>query len=79
MDASQFSFNQSPENALRRGDRELGANAMLTQVDSLEVIKNKYELELKEKIGTHFLANTNPSSETSVKKVKEIYLFACWG
>lgn len=75
MDASQFSFNQSSDNTIRRGDRELGANAMLTMVDSLEVIKSKYKAELTEKIGIHFLANTNPSVENANRRSKNyVYL-----
>jgi len=68
MDASQFSFTQTSDNASRRGDRELGADALLALVDSLDVIKVKFQEELTEKIGTHFLANTNPSNENSAKK-----------
>ena len=75
MDASQFSFSQDSSRTYRRGDRELSAMAMLGLVDSLNIIRTKYEAELTEKIGSHFTADANPSRETRVKKSKKyIYL-----
>ncbi len=73
MDASQFTFNTSSSN--RRSNRELSAMAMLTIVDSLELLRTKYSNELTEKIGSHFLANANPVNSNYVKKSKRyIYL-----
>ncbi|MDA3861279.1 MAG: LptF/LptG family permease [Melioribacteraceae bacterium] len=75
MDASLFSFSQDSNRTNRRGDRELSATSMLGLVDSLTIIKTKYENELLEKLGTHFIASSNPSRETRVRKSKKyIYL-----
>ena len=73
MDASQFTFNTSSNN--RRSNRELSASAMLTLVDSLEILRTKYSNELTEKIGTHLLANAVSANSNYVKKSKRyIYL-----
>ncbi len=73
MDASQFSFNTSSSN--HYSNRELSAMAMLTLVDSLELLRTKYSNELTEKIGTHLLANAVDANSNYVKKSKKyIYL-----
>ncbi len=73
MDASAFSFNSSSDD--NRSDRELSASAMLKLVDSLNVIRARYNGELSEKIGNHFFANIGQSKKPSVKKSKKyIYL-----
>lgn len=75
MDASQFSLSQSSLSSSHRTDRELSASSMLILVDSLNLIRNRYDGELAEKIGTHFMADANPSSERPVRKSqKYIYL-----
>ncbi len=75
MYASQFSFTQSSEKSVNRGNRELSAAVMLSMVDSLDVIKRKFQSELDEKINTHFLANANPTNSSPRKKSKKyIYL-----
>ncbi len=48
LPADQFTFKQTTD--LQRGDRELGAPAMIRIVDSLKVIRKKYLDALKEKI-----------------------------
>ena len=55
MDADEFSFSQSSAESMRRGDRELGAPAMRKLVDSLEIIRKRYQTELEEKIDNNFL------------------------
>ncbi|VAX15331.1 Lipopolysaccharide export system permease protein LptF [hydrothermal vent metagenome] len=55
MDADEFSFSQSSAESMRRGDRELGAPAMRILVDSLEIIRKRYQTELEEKIDNNFL------------------------
>lgn len=73
MDASQFSFNQTSNN--RRSDRELSASAMLGLVDSLNIIRDRYNAELAEKIETSFKASTIQSAQRVVRKSqKYIYL-----
>ena len=75
MDASQFSFNQSSNESVQRGDRELGAAAMLVLVDSLGVIRTRYQGELDEKIANYFIDTPTPSKEiNNVKSKKYIYL-----
>ncbi len=48
LPADQFTFKQTTD--LQRGDRELGAPAMLKIVDSLETVRTKYVKTLDEKI-----------------------------
>ncbi len=75
MDASQFSFNPSSNENVQRGDRELGAAAMLVLVDSLGIIRTRYQGELDEKIGNYFINTPAPSKEiNNVKSKKYIYL-----
>lgn len=77
MDADEFSFNQSSSGSMRRGDRELGAAAMLALVDSLNIIKTRYQTELDEKIDNNFIPNLEASkikTERFQKSKKYIYL-----
>lgn len=77
MDADEFSFSQSSSGSMRRGDRELGAAAMLTLVDSLKIIKVRYQTELDEKIDNNFIPNLEASiikTERFQKSKKYIYL-----
>lgn len=77
MDADEFSFSQSSSESMRRGDRELGAAAMLTLVDSLNIIKVRYQTELDEKIDNNFIPNLEESktkTERFQKSKKYIYL-----
>lgn len=75
MDADIFSFNPTVAKNLHRGDRELSASAMRTIVDSLEIIRERYQSEKDEKLTNHFLPNPNPSRETRYRKsMNYIYL-----
>ena len=77
MDADEFSFNQSSIGSMQRGDRELGAAAMLAKVDSLNIIKTRYQTELDEKIDNNFIPNLEASkikTERFQKSKKYIYL-----
>jgi len=75
MDASQFSFSQSSNKSIHRMDRELSANAMIERVDSLNIIKSKYQAELNEKLTNYFIAKASTQKEGVVKKSKKfIYL-----
>ncbi len=53
LPADQFTFKQTTD--LQRGDRELGAPAMLKIVDSLKTVRAKYFNELHEKIEANIL------------------------
>jgi len=75
MDADVFSFNPTAAKNLHRGDRELSANAMLSIVDSLIIIRERYQAEKDEKLTSYFSPNFVPSRETSYGKSKQyIYL-----
>jgi len=68
MDADIFSFNPTASKNLHRGDRELSANAMLYIVDSLNIIRERYQSEKDEKLTTHFLPNHVPSREMNYRQ-----------
>ncbi|MEJ5350455.1 MAG: LptF/LptG family permease [Melioribacteraceae bacterium] len=63
MPAEQFTFEQSAPGG-PRGDRELGAPAMLKIVDSLNVYLTQYENELNKKISE--LIKKNPSNNKNI-------------
>lgn len=52
MNVEGFDFARSQANAFSRGDREMGASAMLAVVDSLEIAKGKLENELRDLMKT---------------------------
>lgn len=52
MDVEGFDFERSTEGTFSRGDRELGASAMLSIVDSLQLEKEKLQQQLQERV-TH--------------------------
>ena len=58
MDAEQFSFQQSSFGGVR-GDREMSAQDMIVIVDSLEIIQERYNEELKTKFNLYFGADTS--------------------
>ncbi|MCF6268827.1 MAG: LptF/LptG family permease [Melioribacteraceae bacterium] len=75
MNADMFSFNPTDGKNLHRGDRELGAAAMRAIVDSLNIIRERYQSEKDEKLTTYFLPNPNPSRNASYRKTaKFIYM-----
>ncbi len=75
MNADMFSFNPTDGKNLHRGDRELGAAAMLEIVDSLSIIRERYESEKDEKLINYFLPNPNPSREANYRKsLKFVYM-----
>ena len=53
MDADQFSFHQSAPGQ-PRGDRELSTDAMLTIIDSLQIIKANYTNSLSKETNKYF-------------------------
>ncbi len=53
LPADQFTFRQTTD--LQRGDRELGAPAMVKIVDSLKGVRQKYFKDLREKIRANIL------------------------
>ena len=55
LPADQFTFEESQPGG-SRGDRELGANALLKIADSLKTIKNKYSDELQKKLSALILS-----------------------
>ena len=76
MDADDFSFSQSSRESMRRGDRELGAPAMIQLVDSLNIIKVRYQSELDEKINNNFIPNFTPiDSKTKQFKKSKKYVY----
>lgn len=75
MKADQFSF-QEDNVSRRRSEREMGAQEMLGIVDSLEVLKNKYTTQFKEKIAQNILADSigNTASHTNINNMRYVYL-----
>ncbi|MEE9430061.1 MAG: LptF/LptG family permease [Melioribacteraceae bacterium] len=67
MEAQQFSFQQSSLGG-SRGDRELGATAILKLVDSLEVVKNREFKRLNERIEKNFIKDTINIANNNVKR-----------
>ena len=65
MDATQFSFQQTTFDT-RRGDRELGAPAMIGIVDSLKIISNKLYKEVDSKIFLPLRSN----SFSGIRRIK---------
>ena len=53
MDGEQFTFEQSGTGG-RRGDRELGAQAIVTIIDSLKVLKTEYAGDFEKKFNDTF-------------------------
>ncbi len=79
MDAGEFSFSQSSSGSMRRGDRELGAPALISKADSLQILQTKYQGELDEKLITNFtpkLEKSNIITERFQRSKKYIYLKA---
>ena len=64
LPADEFTFKQTTD--LQRGDRELGAPAMIAIVDSLEKIHKNYFVQLDEKVK----ANFSPPDIIPTKKKK---------
>jgi len=57
MNAEQFEFQRSSDNAFSRGDRELSAQAMLMYVDSLRKVNQEIERTIATIVNKHFLDN----------------------
>ncbi|MBN1299807.1 MAG: LptF/LptG family permease [Melioribacteraceae bacterium] len=76
MNADQFTFRESSPGNQRRSDRELGANAMITIVDSLKQIRTEYLNEFEQNFSGYFNVDTtyeiNPGISTS-KNLRVIY------
>jgi lipopolysaccharide export system permease protein len=75
MNADQFTFNESSSENLRRGDRELSAQAMLQLVDSLELLKKRYTNELETKFNMHFFPKPDYTKTKAEPKSKK-YIYA---
>ncbi|MBU2494479.1 MAG: LptF/LptG family permease [Bacteroidetes bacterium] len=75
MDAEQFSFQQSSFGGVR-GDRELSAQDMLVIVDSLKLIKERYDEELSTKFALYFGADTlaPPFQSEEIRKTNKYIL-----
>jgi len=67
MEAQQFSFQQSSYGK-SRGDRELGAEAILQLVDSLEIVKAREFKRLNERIDKNFIKDTIDNSDSHLKR-----------
>lgn len=74
MRADNFTF-QEITGETSRSEREMGAAAMLVVIDSLNVLKNRYQTELNERIQNNFTADSlhhSPSRERS-KELRYVY------
>lgn len=69
MDAEQFSFQQSSFGGVR-GDRELSAQDMIVIVDSLKLIRARYQEELETKFNLYFGPDTNTQKFQTEERVK---------
>lgn len=75
MEADQFSFEQSSLSG-NRSDRELGAPQMVSIVDSLELIGDKYNSEFIEKLQKDLIIENAKPAQTSNKPIVDKYVYA---
>ncbi|PKL87672.1 MAG: YjgP/YjgQ family permease [Ignavibacteriae bacterium HGW-Ignavibacteriae-2] len=70
MNADNFSFKESTPGSKTRGDREMGAQTMLLIVDSLNVLRNDYNLELQKSLESYLTTDTAYIANPSFLKTK---------
>jgi len=74
MDADQFSFRQTAPGQMQRGEREMGAEAMIKIADSLQLIRSRYQEELDIKIRDNLFPDSLEANTQISKSKKYIYL-----
>ncbi len=74
MDADQFSFRQTTPGQMQRGEREMGAEAMIIIADSLQLIRGRYQKELDIKIRDNLFPDSLEANTQIAKSKRYIYL-----
>ncbi len=70
MNADQFSFKESSPGTKRRGDRELSASAMHDIIDSLQVLRQKYESDFNRTFNNYFKTDSIFTADPEITRAR---------